>query len=62
MTTWFLRSYADEDTHVGTLAPDGTVTAVCGAVFRPVLHPFDGTPACLTAPSDALQVCPRCRR
>lgn len=33
--TWYLRSLSDQDTHRGELHGDGTVTAVCGATFRP---------------------------
>lgn len=59
MSGWYLRSYRDEDTHrAGGVAADGTVRAVCGAIFRPVAHPLDGTPACLTSPADPLQVLP----
>lgn len=59
---WYLRSYKDEDTHrAGAVAPDGTVRAVCGVTFRPVAHPLDGAPACLSSPPDALQICPACQ-
>jgi hypothetical protein len=62
MTTWYLRSYKDADTHVAAaVTADGTVHAVCGAIFRPVPHPIDGSPARLTAPADPLQICPACR-
>ncbi|MBV9650997.1 MAG: hypothetical protein JO296_12760 [Pseudonocardiales bacterium] len=59
---WFLRSYKDHDTHVAaSVAVDiGTVTSRCGLTFTPVLHPIDGNPARLTAPTDELQICPRC--
>lgn len=60
--TWYLRSYRDEDTHLASTIPaNGTVTARCGAIFVPMLHPIDGLPARLTAPPDQLQICPRCR-
>lgn len=31
---WYLRTAGDQDTHRGTLAPNGTVLAVCGAQFQ----------------------------
>ncbi|MBV8995593.1 MAG: hypothetical protein JO287_18275 [Pseudonocardiales bacterium] len=63
IASWYLRTYKDEDTHrAAAVASDGTVQAVCGMTFVPLLHPLDGSPACLTSPPDMLQVCPRCRR
>jgi len=60
--TWYLRSYQDEDTHrAAALAADGTVRAMCGLTFQPVVHPLDGVPACLSSPPDALQMCPACQ-
>jgi hypothetical protein len=60
--TWYLRSYQDKDTHrAAALAADGTVHAMCGLTFRPVAHPLDGVPACLSSPPDVLQICPACQ-
>jgi len=60
--TWYLRSYRDQDTHLAAaIAANGTITARCGAIFVPMLHPIDGTPAHLAVPPDELQICPRCR-
>jgi hypothetical protein len=62
MTTWYLRSYRDEDTHLASaIAANGTITSRCGAIFMPMLHPIDGNPARLSAPPDQLQICPQCR-
>lgn len=62
MTTWYLRSYRDQDTHVAAaVTPDGVVHATCGVTFVPIPHPLDGAPARLTAPQDELQICTGCR-
>ena len=57
---WYLRSLGDRDTHRGELRPDGTVTAVCGAVFRPVQY-LGKDPALSGEPADPQQVCLTCR-
>jgi len=60
--TWYLMSYRDQDTHLASaIAANGTVTARCGAIFVPMLHPIDAIPARLSVPPDELQICPRCR-
>jgi hypothetical protein len=58
---WYLRSLSDRDTHRGELRPDGMVTAVCGAVFRPVQYLSSG-PALRGEPADPQQVCLKCRQ
>jgi hypothetical protein len=58
--SWYLRSTSDRDTHRGELQPDGTVTAVCGAVFRPVSYLHGNGPALPDHPPDPDQVCPHC--
>lgn len=70
--TWFLRSLGDHDTHQGQLGSDGTVRAVCGAMFRPrptlrVEGPSPGElvegPLALRGnPPDPEQICSACQR
>ena len=62
MKSWYLRSTSDRDTHCGQLQPDGTETAVCGAVFRPVSYLQGNGPALPDRPPDPDQVCPYCYR
>lgn len=50
---WFVASLGDEDTHFGETATDGTVTARCGRLFRPLV-------ALVGVPPDPLQTCPIC--
>jgi hypothetical protein len=34
---WYLRSTADQDTHLDELQGDGSVIGACGLTFRPIL-------------------------
>lgn len=56
---WYLRSFGDRDTHLGTLRGDGTVLPLCGVVFTP--RKLVGDRLALTGePPDPQQVCPEC--
>lgn len=61
---WWVRSMADQDTHIGTYSPASrSVLATCGQEF--VAQPV-GWPARLGPlpgrPSDPDQICPTCYR
>jgi hypothetical protein len=44
--SWYLRSTSDRDTHQADgIRRDGTVAALCGAVFAPRLLPFGNVAA-----------------
>lgn len=59
---WYLRSHDGQgDAHRGHLSNDDTVTALCGATFRPVSRLFGKGPAFLRPPVDPVQACPACR-
>ncbi|MGH3672796.1 MAG: hypothetical protein ACRDSH_19565 [Pseudonocardiaceae bacterium] len=60
VTSWYLRSVGDRDTHRGTMVTNGTVTATCGAVFPPRPLALGGF-ALRGDPPDPTQVCPVCR-
>ncbi|MGH3845640.1 MAG: hypothetical protein ACRDS0_30065 [Pseudonocardiaceae bacterium] len=60
MTSWYLRSMGDRDTHRGELRPDGTVTAACGINFHPLCLLRDTGPALPGLPPDPDQICPAC--
>jgi len=70
--SWYLRSFADLDTHYGFMREDGTVLARCGALFttRPTLRIVGPLPGTLAtgdlalkgSPPDPDQLCPECRR
>jgi hypothetical protein len=70
--SWFLRSYADQDTHRGSWRADGLVHALCGVVFAPlgrmeVTGPppdrlVDASPALPGPPPDPAQACPACQQ
>lgn len=72
MSSWYLRSLGDHETHRGQLGHDGIVLAVCGASFRPrptlqVAGPPPGElvasgPALRGNPPDPHQVCAECAR
>ncbi len=57
--SWYVRSTNERDTHdAGGVHRDGSVVAVCGLRFRPLLT--RGVKA-LSGPLDPEQVCPACR-
>lgn len=63
VTKWFVRSFADGDTHRSAgLLVYGKITSLCGKEFVPMPLGLDGRrlhfPA---APPDPLQVCSECR-
>lgn len=58
--SWYLRTLADQDTHRGEPQMDGTVLAVCGAVFRPRALYLLGSLALPGGPADPDQICPAC--
>lgn len=60
ISSWYLRSMADLDTHRGLLRPDGIVAAGCGARFWPRRAAY-GRVALPGTPRDAAQICPACR-
>jgi hypothetical protein len=58
--SWYVRSTGERDTHsAGGVHRDGSVVAVCGARFRPLL--VGGRTALPGHPPDPEQVCPACR-
>ena len=62
--TWYLRSMADQDTHLGPalLSPNGTVRAVCGIEFTPKRLGLFGDRVTLSGePPDPDQVCSHCK-
>lgn len=61
-TAWHLRSYGDQDTHLGEYSDvTRSVHALCGVEFLP--RPLAGGQIALPGePADPRQVCPQCRR
>lgn len=63
VSRWYLRSTKDRDTHLADeLNADGTVTAHCGVVFRPLQALRDRGPGLPGNPPDPEQVCLECCR
>jgi hypothetical protein len=58
--SWYLRSLADADTHLGSYSPvTRSVHALCGVEFVP-RELLLGGPALPSNPLDPAQVCPQC--
>jgi hypothetical protein len=60
VSSWYLRSLSDHDTHKGELRPDGTMLALCGVQFEPRPLPL-GRIALPGHPQDPEQICAKCR-
>jgi hypothetical protein len=60
MTTWYLRSISDGDTHCGALH-HGIVVARCGIRFSPSPLPFNRIALPPGHPPDPDQICPDCK-
>ncbi len=59
--SWYLRSLADADTHLGSYSPvTRSVHALCGVEFVPRPLPL-GSPALPGSPLDPDHVGPACR-
>ncbi len=62
--SWYLRSMADQDTHLGPalLSPNGTVAAICGIEFTPKPLGLSGDRVALSGePPDPDQICLQCK-